>query len=477
MVDQHNAELVLAEDSVQGVTLSYDDLAQRLEQYSLLKQDLTAFVLDAEGDIAIALEAFSAEQLGRWAKPSLSGLNRSELAVDMFLTEGHVGDQSIIERFIQSAADLPVETQAWLRQWQGSFHGLFVVRGSSDEGYWLTNWLTEKGYRVRANPSQTVETLARMHPGEIVLARLSPLVEAEWVFSGPLTLLGKLGKPKLAVAIGNFRQWFPQYLYGDAPALKEAAWQSVKQHYEDFVAFFGAEQITLSGYELNQKLQTYQAQITEKQLADAGIDSSKSLQDMAKEAGLSEEEVAEAMDAVGEDSKVARQLLENGRSLKMIMPEVSLPDELLRAEVVSVFVHPRWGQTFLKDYCQLETLLADQETGESDQAAKKAADLDRLVLKYLENEQVNAYVWQGLAETHGSQIERSLRRVLGNPEFDVKQDLAGAIARYGKPLIPELPETASVPIHLHNLFQEALRSVNKGTQKQIGAEAGAKRSR
>ncbi len=453
-----------------------DVSAQRMQQYEALKQDLIYFVLDAEGQTAKALEAFSAEQLSRWSKPSLSGLDRSELAIDMFATGGQVDGQSVIDLFIQSNSGLSAEVHAWLRKWQNSFNGLFVVQNVRPDGYTLMNWLTEKRYSVCPRPSQPTELLSRMKVGEIVLARLLPITAPEWTFSGPLTLLGKLGEPKLAVAIGNFKKWFPQHLYGDAPEMKEAAWESVKQQYEEFVAFFGSEQVTLSGYELNKKLQAYQERSTDKQLAQAGIDSSKSLQEVARDAGISEEDLAEAMDAVGEESAVAKKLLESKQSLKMVMPKVNLPDELRRAEDVTAFIHPRWGQTFLSDYARLEDLLTQSIAGaEAEAEGETAASLDRLVLRYLEEERVNAFVWQCLAEAYGSSVEVSLRRVLNNPDFDIDRDLEGTLVRRGKALTPELPDSASVPVHLHELFQSALKAVSKGSGKKDASVKKAKK--
>ena len=86
--------------------------------------------------------------------------------------------------------------------------------------------------------------------------------------------------------------------------------------------------------------------------------------------------------------------------------------------------------------------------------------------KYLEDEQVNAYLWHSMADAHPEPLEASLRRVLNRPEFDISQDLDDAIARYGKPLTPELPESASVPVHLHNLFQEAIVAVGKAEKSK-----------
>jgi hypothetical protein len=37
---------------------------------------------------------------------------------------------------------------------------------------------------------------------------------------------------------------------------------------------------------------------------------------------------------------------------------------------------------------------------------------------------------------------------------------------FGKSLEPELPESASVPLHLHTLFQEALQEVQKSQSKR-----------
>lgn len=451
-----------AADSKAG-SLDNGDSSQRIQHYLTLKQELTDFVLDAEDEVATALEAFSAQQLSRWSKPILSGLNRTDLAIDMFLSEGCVGDRSVIDWFLQENPAVLSQTKAELKQWPSGFNGLFVVRSVSADGYSLMNWLTEKHYSVCKDPSRPTEVMSRLSPDEIVLARLLPLTEDTWIFSGPLTLLGKLGNPKLAVAIGNFKKWFPQQLYGDAPELKEAAWKSVQQQYDDFLAFFGSPPLTLSGYELNKKLQVYQAQTTERQLAEAGLDANKSLQELAEDAGVSEEDVTEAMDAIGEESLTAKKLLASKQALKMVMPEVTLPEDLRRAEAVTVFSHPRWGQTFLKDYSRLVELL--------DQATMEASDdqvevLDRLLLKYLEDEQVNANVWNYLAETYGDRLETSLKRALANPDFDIEQDLDKALAKRGKPLTPQLPDSASVPLHLHNLFQTALKEVGKSAKQK-----------
>lgn len=319
-------------------------MSNQLENCKILKQTLRAFVLDASGDLATALESYSAQQLRRWSEQKLQGLSCSELAIDMFATEGQINGQSVLDIFGQNQPDLSASDRALIDSWQNTFNGLFRVLQVTPTAYELMNWLTEKRYWVQSNGLQSEEQLARLAPDEIIVARLSPMTSNDWIFSGPILLLGKLGKPKLAVAVGNFRNWFPDHLYGDAPELLEEAWQSVERYHDDFVNFFGAERITLTGYELNKKLKAYQEFVTQREIEKAGIDGSQSLQELVDQAGISKEEISEAAASFGEDGRQVSHLLENSKTVKMVMPSINLPDEFCRAEAVTVFVHPRWGQ-------------------------------------------------------------------------------------------------------------------------------------
>ncbi|MEL7510570.1 MAG: hypothetical protein AAGM27_00255 [Cyanobacteria bacterium J06554_3] len=445
--------------SAQGAAIT-----KQLQQYETLKEGTIDFIFDAEGELATAFERFSAKQLLRWSNPKLSGLDRNSLTMDLFITEGSVAGESVIQHYLQAdGSKLEPVAQDQISQWTKGFMGLFEVQATIDsenapKEYTLKNWLTEKSYSTYANTLQSAEITKRVKKGEIVLALLVPLGEQAWTFSGPITVLGKLGKPKLAVAIGNFKKWFPEQLYGNAPDLKEAAWESVKQQYDDFIEIFGETPVTLPGRELNEKLQAYQQESTAKQLAAAGIDSNQSLQDMAKEAGLSAEEVSDAIAAVGEENKVAQALLSSKQSLKMVMPKVQLPDDLRQANAVTVFSHPRWGQTFLADYQKFDGLL---QTAQAERTEEILNELQAYTLKYLENEQANAHVWQHIRTVHGKAIEPLIRTVANQPNFDIDQDLAALLMGYDKPMEPTLPESASVPIHLHNLFQEAMKAVGK----------------
>jgi hypothetical protein len=435
-----------------------------LERSHILKQTLVDFVLDAEGELAEALETFAAEQLRRGSGDS----TQQDLTIDSFLTEGKVGDESPLDLFIACHPDLQESDRNLLKSWYRSFIGLFAINQIFPDGLELLNWLTNKTYLVKPNNPQTLQATSRLKVGEILLTRISPVTDNYWTFTGPFTLMGKLGKPKLAVAIGNFKETHKNHLYSDAPDLLEAAWDSVYKYHQDFVDFFGSDEITLPGYQLNKKIGEFQELISEKRLAELGIDQTKSLGELAAEAGVEEEEIQAAIKETGADSKIVSQIFNNksGKN-KMVMPKVDLPAELKKAEQVTAISHPRWGQTFLPTYTKFQALLSTEDWQSIDGAEK-------LVRHYLEDKSINAFIWYRLAEQHPNSLEKVLQTVLQRPNFNISSDLNALLQEFNKPLEPYLPESASVPLHLHELFQEAVAEVHKSKPKGKGQKKVSK---
>ena len=424
-----------------------------LEQAQILKQELLDFTFDAEGEVAVALEEYSAEQLSQLAESPYQGNRKTELVIDSFATDGTVDSQSVLEYFLQSRPDFSTEDQALVRCWSEGFIGLFAVTERSSDHMTLTNWLTEKKYTVLLPDEPQDRNLARLKTEEIILTRILPLGK-DWMFSGPAVFLGKLGKPKLAVAIGNFKKYHKNYLYGDAPELLEEAWQSVEKYHQDFINYFGSHEITLPGRQLEKKLADFQTQLTQQKLIASGLDGEKSLAELADEAGISQEEMAETAAAMGVDEKTTSDLLNSQKVSKMVMPTIELPKHLKSAEQVTVLTHPRWGQVMISTYQPLTAALeATDETLFPESAL--------LIQRCLKDPEIQPFVWHDLAQKYPLQLEKSLRNALERPQFRLEHDLDQVLENFGHPTEPELPESASVPIHLHNLFQEALLEVSR----------------
>ncbi|MBD2464120.1 hypothetical protein H6G89_24265 [Oscillatoria sp. FACHB-1407] len=440
-----------------------------LERAWALKQSVTDFVFDAEGELAEALETYVADYLKR-------GKVAQDLIVDTFLVEGRIGEHTPLDLFErEQATEFTDVDHQLLQQWRRTFTGLFAIETVSPDGIELMNWLTAKHYTAKLSQAQASSDMAiRLKPGEIVLARLAPIADDIWMFSTTFTLLGKLGKPKLAVAIGNFKEHHKPFLYADAPDLLEAAWGSVESYHHAFVEFFGGDEVTLPGYQLNQKMDEFREFMLKRQFTEAGLEEPTSLEDLmididVDEADLDEAELNEAAQAAGVDAKDLAQALKQRReknsnngsskgSSKMALPEIQLPDTLKKAEQVTVLTHPRWGQIMLPNYEKFKAILANPD-------GQPTTNAEPLVRHYLETSTITPFVWQRLAQHHPEGLEQVLQTVLDRPNFQLEQDLSSLLQEYGKPVEPELPEIASVPLHLHTLFDEAVKEVNKSKPK------------
>ena len=113
---------------------------------------------------------------------------------------------------------------------------------------------------------------------------------------------------------------------------------------------------------------------------------------------------------------------------------------------------------FLPTYSQFKALL-EAENWQSIEGSEK------LVRYYLENSTINAFIWQRLAQQYPNQLEKMLQTVMERPDFKLDSDLNGLLQEFNKPTEPELPEIASVPLHLHNLFEAAVAEINKSKSK------------
>jgi hypothetical protein len=422
-----------------------------IEKAIQLKDRLIDFVYDAEGQLAIALETYAAEH----SQKNSYGIKQKNLTIDSFITAGQVEDKTPLTIFLEQATDLNKSDREILESWHNNFLGLFEIKEIKDDYYQLFNWLTAKEYRVYGHSELPAKEVSRWQPGEIIVTIIAPINNNDWFFFSDRIIKGKLSQPKLAVAIGEFRDNYPDFLYADAPDLLEEAWESVAVYHQEFIDYFGSDHLTLAGDKLNQEISNLQQIMSKKRLAEAGIDDSKSLSDMLAESGTSEAEFAETATDLGVDTEAVTNIIQNKSKLSMVTPKVDLPPEIKEAKSVTVFSHPRWGQMFLPNFQKFTDLLANQTQENS----------DLLIRKYLEKPEANYYVWQQLKQQYPSSLEKLFKNYCNQDNFNLDTDLDQLLLKYNKSATPKLPAIASVPIHINNLLEAAIAQVQKTKTK------------
>ncbi|MGI0494973.1 hypothetical protein ACN4EG_24575 [Alkalinema pantanalense CENA528] len=413
-----------------------------IDRAEQLKREIIDFIYDTEGEGAIALERYSARQL---KQPNPGNWPNRELLLTRFMVEDQTLGETPIETFIQHHPELSSAEQQLLRSWPQAIVSLFEITAVLEDGYYqLQNWLTQRSYSVHlGHTSPEIQT--RLQPQEICLVQIAPLEGDRWMALTKPVLLGRLGKPKLAVAIGNFRQCYRRYLYSDAPDLLEESWRSVEQQYHASQEFFGSAIVTLPGRQLNQRLKTFQDHLSDQQLQKAQVNADEILEDA----------ISDAEDTLTETEN---QQLKTAKASKMVIPPMELPPNLQQAEEVTMLTHPRWGQCFLASYASLERYLASGKGYSIEQATQA-------LRKLFHDPGGPVFIFHHLAEQYPTALETLVQQTLAQPNFTLAQ-LDDQLYAMGKSLDPELPDTASVPLHLHELFQEAFVAVSKAQAKK-----------
>ncbi len=419
------------------------------------------FIQTDRDNIASGLASYTARQLQR--HPQLDA-GQQKLLVHRFAIEGEIDGKTPLDLFLASQPDLSLADRQTIANWRRSFVGLFAIVQIFPNGLEVMNWLTAKHYRVQFTDEPSQTAMSRLKVGDLIIAQLSQIVGIDWAILAPWVALGRLGRPKLAVAVGTFRQNYPHYLYSDAPDELAAAWESVAVYHDRFVEFFGSDEMTLAGKQLQTRIGEFQTWMVDRQLATAGIDRDRPLSEIATDAGVGADELQALTTTLGlSDPSVAQG--QTAPAGKMVAPTVELPQQMQSAAAVTALSHPYWGQMFLVDYPRLKNLLASE-------SAYLPADLN-FIRKCLADPQMNASVWRRLAIEFPDRLQMAISLLEGFangqslelPKFNLSTDLDSVLIKFNKYLEPDLPDLASVPLHLHELFQAAVLEVSKDKSK------------
>ncbi len=429
----------------------------------ILWSEIINFIQMAEGSVATALETFTAQQL--ILHPQLDAGQR-KLLTHRFAIEGKVAAQTPLEIFLDIRTDLTAEDRQLIESWRRSFVGLLAIVQIFPNGLEVMNWLTAKHYRIQFADAESQAAMTRLKVGEVIITQINPIEGIDWAIFSPWIALGRLGRPKLAVAVGTFRQNYPHYLYSDAPETLAAAWESVAVYHDRFVEFFGSDEVTLTGKELQVRISEFQTWLVDKQLETAGIDRAsfreasptKSLAELATDAGVAADDLQALTTTLGLTESTTSQK-QTAALERMVPPNVELPPQLKHAAAVTALSHPYWGQMFLPNYVQIQQLLANLTT------QPLTSEQINMFQKSLADPQMNAFVWRRLAREFPEQLELAIRQVPGQSSFKLSTDLDSILTKFNKYLEPDLPDLASVPIHLHELFQSAVLEVSKEKAK------------
>lgn len=341
-------------------------------------------------DLKRQLVAFAeSPRFGRWREAELAkasdggedesgppekGSERWIAAMDDFIMTFRFPDGTgVIDRFLSARGqDLRKPDRKILQEWRDPVDGIFELRARNGAVLTLYNLIDELEYRVYSAIGST-----RLSAGEgsFVLARLVPMAPGAWTTSGTIS---PFPREHARVVAGLALEWAgtrPKLAFRN-PEKVRLGWEAMREDRDEFVGFFGADQVIIPAGEAEGRINAYYRHHQERALA-------------RRAEGKPPAEVAAGVDR----------------------PFFAIPPEVVRSlSTVGVIYDEVDGMSLLPDFGLLEELFTDPELAADPRGA-------RTLLEYLDSESVYPGPLRRLAQAHPDTVDEVYRTVLKKPGF------------------------------------------------------------
>ena len=341
---------------------------------------------------------------------------------DWFLLEYVLPDQrTVLSHFLEKAEDAADVMVA--EQWTMVIHGVFHVRAVKENQYFeLMNLVNDVEYQVMSNP----ETPLELEKGDYIVARL--LAHQDYhLFTGVVDRLATRKKSEIYELVSEIQLQEPRMAFIDNPERIAAAYAIQKEEREDFIAFFGADEMLLAGEILEEKFKEFYHYRFFQKRQDNGETIAKIFQERYHQPPLP--------------------------------PHFPFGEQLKAEKDMGVIYDATEGLVFLLRYGDFENIFANPEILEEEESAKAAR---KLVLSYLEDPHISALPFQRMAKKHPENSVEVFKAVLRRKRFELEKDLDATLKKY-KPMesLTHLTPSTIPSVVRNKTFLRALKARQK----------------
>lgn len=292
---------------------------------------------------------------------------------DFIMTFRFPDDTGVIDRFLAARGkDLRKPDRKILEGWLDPVDGIFELRAKSSASLMLYNLIDELEYLVYGSIGFTS---LPAEPGDFILARIVSMAPGAWTVSGAITPFPREHARVVAELALEWSGTRPRAAFRN-PQKAELGWAMMRENRDEFVEFFGSDQVILPASEAEGRINAYYRQHQEKALAKSSPD--KPLPEVT--AGIDR-------------------------------PFFAFPEELLTLATIGVIYDETDGMSLLPDFGMLEELFADPSVLAADSRYSEA------LLGYLNSDSIYPNSLRRLAAAHPDTVDEVYRTVLRKPAF------------------------------------------------------------
>jgi len=339
--------------------------------------------------------------------------------------ESESGD-TFPDRFVEAHGDLMSrDVREMILGWRNVINGIFEIKGKRSGGYNMKNLINEREYMVYATAS--MEDAHSLETGDFMSARIVPVRDFH-TFSGIAVKMPCDGSDKergdiYRIAL-KIQTRHPRMAFKDNEEKLKESMELVRKDYDEFVGYFGSDELIGSGREMVQKYQDFLRYM-----------------------------MFDKKDPHTSLSKAEEYEREHGKAYQL--PRTNYPEPLLKQPDAGMLYDPLEGVTFLEEWSLFVDIFRNPVAHIGGWI--KTRKVKNIIGGYLESDSISDIPFRKMADMFPNNFTRVIGYVLNWEDFSA--DMIDDLMRRYK------PETFDkLPSHVAVLDSEMVRLAQSGEE-------------
>ena len=316
------------------------------------------------------------------------------------------------DRFVETHGDLMSrDVREMILGWRGVIDGIFEVKGQRSDEYHMKNLINEREYVVY--PTASMADASSFEIGDFINARITPVGDFH-TFSGVVAKIPCDGSDKERGDIYRLafetQTRYPRKAFKDNDKKLKASMELLQKSYNDFIDYFGTDELIGAGWEMAQKYQDFlRYGVFEKRDPETGLSNAE---------------------------KHERKL---GKIYRL--PPVNFPETLLEQSGVGMLFDPAQGISFLEEYDSFVDIFSNPDTHIGGLIRKR--EVEDVIIGYLESDSISDMPFRKMAEKFPDNFARVIEYVLNWEGFSVNM-IDELMLHYKPQTFDKLPNNVAV---------------------------------
>ncbi len=312
------------------------------------------------------------------------------------LIEGNTALDLFLEK------DFSEKEKEMISLWKNFVFSIFKLKKEDDEFYTLLNMVNNHKYRVYKHSSNP-----KIETGDYFISRLIPF-EKDYIFTNILHKLNVSSNDEVYNIVAQFELDYPHAAFFENANKMELSYKIQAFEYEDFVDFFGSDEIIVEGHEIPKRLhEFYHYRYFQKKEKNSG--------------------------------KTIAKIFREKYGSYPDLPLIELPESILSLSEVGIIYDKTEGLNFLPWYGVFKEIFRNKDFME-------IPGYKKCVTEYLKSDTISTLPFKKVTNEFPQNAAEVFKDILSRKKFNFPDDFNKLMEKYKKPFLSKIIEPTVIPM-------------------------------